>query len=187
MYRISCTAIGTAKLLFNRVLDGELEADPSKPRKNKSRMTPQERDEEAAERVYRNKQGIYMPAWNFKQCVLRGAQLSGLKVGKTGLKEILAPSFFPDDELLFGKKEPDELFVHWGRRPPRTGAAVMVRRPACNKGWKLKINAVVWDDSIASGDVREAIEVSGARVGLGSWRPEHGRFIIQDWKIEKEK
>lgn len=179
MYQISGTVTGVAPILFNRMLEDELESDGSSA---KGRVTTATRIEESKKRIYKNEKGVFLPGWNFKQCLLEGCRRSGLKVGRGSLMPYLQASVFPDRELYFlDKAEADFIHTTWGRRPPRTGGACMVRRPALNEGWRLAFSLNVMDDRRSPDEIRRSLEEAGLLVGLGSWRPEYGRFIITEW------
>jgi len=186
MYRITGTIKGLAPILFNKLLDGELEPDQKQP-STRGHVTLESRIAKAYQKVHRNEHGIYMPSWNFKKCLLIGCRMSGLKFGRKGLEPFLAASVFPDHEMPFGKDEPD--FIHeWpGRIPPGPrGAAVIVRRPAFREGWELPFGLNVVDDRRTPGEIRRSLDEAGLLVGLGSWRPEYGRFVVTEWNVEKE-
>ena len=82
-----------------------------------------------------------------------------------------------------GIREPDYLHETWGRLPPRTGAQVVVRRPALREGWQARFGFTITDDRVQEADVRLALEQGGVLVGLGSWRPRYGRFRITTWEV----
>ena len=179
MYRIEGKITVLAPLLFNRMLENELEG----PGGSKRRITPEARMEEAHARAYRNENGLYLPGWNFKQCLLEGCKKSGLKVGRSSLATYLAACVFPDKKLYFEKQDPDFIHKHWGRRPPRTGGACIIRRPALDTGWLLTFGLNVTDDRRTPDEIRRSLDEAGLLVGLGSWRPEYGRFLVTDWKV----
>jgi len=179
MYVITGEIQGVAPLLFNKMLEGELEQTASS-KTLKGRVTVEDRIAEAENRVYRNEAGIiYLPGWNFKQCLLEGCRRSGLKVGRGSLMPYLQAAVFPDRELYFSnRKTHDFMHENWGRRPPRTGGACMVRRPALKEGWKLAFNLNIVDDRRHPEEIKRSLEEAGLLVGIGSWRPEYGRFIV---------
>ena len=92
---------------------------------------------------------------------------------------------FVEDEhgLFFGTKDPDGIHESIGKRPPRTGAACVIRRPMLNTGWHLPFTLMVVDDRRPADNIRRAIEEAGLLCGMGSWRPEYGRFILTDWEV----
>ena len=185
MYRIRGTIKGTAPILFNAWTKAELEALDRGGSTGKK--TVEQREKEAYERLYKNGNGIFLPPWTFKKCLLEGTQKAGVKEGRGSLVPYLAAEVFVDGELLFHKEEPDFIHTTWGRRPPRTGAACIVRRPALEAGWEVSFTIVVMEDRRRSDHIKIGLEAAGLKVGLGSWRPEFGRFVIVDgsWQAEK--
>ena len=181
MYRIEGKVQGVAPILFNRMLEGELEPPPGKS--GKGRVTREERIEEAQQRVYFDEHGLYLPAWNFKQCLLEGCKRAGLKVGRGSLAPYLAATIFPDQRLYFHKNEADFMHEWWGKRPPKTGGACIIRRPALREGWELTFGLNMMDERRTEGEVRRSLDEAGLLVGLGSWRPEYGRFIVVEWQV----
>lgn len=187
MYRISGTIKGITPLLFNSITELEMiESLPDKP-KPARRLTVEQREAIAMKRVFRDKQGIYLRGQNLKASMLLGCKLAELKQGKRGLEPYLNAIIIMDEQLRFSQKEVDGIDARWGRVPPRTGACVVIRRPMLKQGWVLKFGLTVGLDTIGAGDVQTALQMGGLIAGLGSGRPEHGRFQIETWKIEKGK
>lgn len=178
MYRINATIEGVAPLLMNKIADLDALESPSKGGKK----TAQAKLDEAHLKVHRNSSGIYMPAWNLKCVLIDGARRGGVKEGRGSIAPYLQATVFPED-ALFGTDQPDGIHVHPGKIPPRTGGYVLIRRPMFNAGWKLTLRFNVTDDRRSPDSIRRALEEAGALVGLGSWRPEYGRFIVTDWSI----
>ncbi|RPJ00652.1 MAG: hypothetical protein EHM36_14360 [Deltaproteobacteria bacterium] len=117
--------------------------------------------------------------------MLEGSGLANLKVGKRGLKTYLEATVFPEGNLYFGADKPDFIHECTGRRPPKTGGACIIKRPALNAGWKAPFSLLVVDERRTPEEIKKAIEESGMLVGLGDWRPEYGRFFLTAWKVEK--
>ena len=61
----------------------------------------------------------------------------------------------------------------------------IVRRPAMKAGWKIQATIAVLDDTLPVEALRNAIETAGLYVGVGSWRPEFGRFVLREWAIDR--
>lgn len=182
MYRIKGEIEGSAPLLFNRFTE-ESQADMESG-KTGGKFTVEQRRQQALDCIYRNERGIYLPNWNFKCCLIEGARRGKVKEGKGSIAPLLLATMFVDGELVFSHAV-EFLHEHWGRRPPRTGGACMVRRPGLEPGWKLPFCLVVIDDRRDASNIRLALEEAGLLVGLGSWRPEYGRFVVTKWEVEK--
>ncbi len=191
MYHISGVLEGVAPKLFSRFTE---EAKESLEKASSGgKFTKEQRVAEAEQLVHRNKDGyICLPAWNLKKCLMNGATAGGLKEGRKSLMPYIAATVFVEGELLFSKNGSGNLtqvdFMHEcvGKRPPKTGGACMIRRPALDTGWQLPFRFIVVDDRRNPDQLRRALEEAGLLIGLGSWRPEYGRFIVRDWKVQKD-
>lgn len=176
MYTVKTTIQGVAPLLFNkpddeRVVTGTITEETRKAAASKNK-------------VHRNGHGVFIPAWNIKQTLIKGCQ-NTLK-GKNSITNYVKAACFPKDALL-GCTDVDFLHECWGRVPPRTGALVKIWRPAMKEGWELPVEFIVTDDRLGADALRLGWEHSGLMIGLGSWRPEYGRFIVLNWKVAKAK
>jgi hypothetical protein len=178
MYRITGVIEGVAPLLFNRPDPETLEAP------NPGKRSAAQRLKEAEARIYKNGHGVFLPKHNFKKCLLDGSGKAGMKVGMKSLAQFLDASVFVEDDLLFGQDSYDFMHAVPGRVPPRTGAMVMIRRPAMQTGWQLPFALQVVDDRRVPEQIRMALDEAGMLAGLGSWRPEYGRFIVTEWNVE---
>lgn len=193
MYTIHMMLEGVVPMLFNGWSEQAL--IDLEDKKTGGKKTIAERHAEAQERIYwRNDEGkaaappipvdgtvrlahVRPPLGALKEAVLLACSRAGLKEGKTGLDKFLEATLFPDPEAEF---EPVNTFMHrvWGRVPPRTGAAAIIRRPAIEAGWRLPIALHVTDDLRDPTRIVEAVMEAGRLVGIGSWRPEYGRFRV---------
>lgn len=181
MYTIKGTIEGVAPILFSRPDPEKLEATTGGPKK-----TAEEKQAEIPLRLHKNANGVYVPKNMFKNCLLEGVTKANLKErGNISQRPYLEATVFPKDHLYFGKMEHDDVLETWGRIPPKTGAAVVLRYPMMNPGWKLDFALLVADDSRRPGDIKRALEAGGLLVGIGSWRPEYGRFMVTDWESER--
>lgn len=189
MYQLNIEIEGIAPILFNRFTE-ENQADVETGRST-GRQTSAARQELArTSKVYRNAQGLYCPASNIKKAMVLACGISQLKhVGRKGLGPILnAVVFIEPMEIPFGKNEPDFVHEQVGRIPPRTGARVVLYRPALMPGWKLTFAIHVFEDTVGAEKIKRALEDAGIYQGLCDGRPEYGRFrVLACEKIKKEK
>jgi hypothetical protein len=169
---------GVAPLLFSRPYS-DLEGPGGKP-------SPEEKAMEAFNRLHRDEQGAYIPSNMFKQSVLAGAKAGNVKNGRASYATLLEATMFTRGQLYLGKDTYDEVFEHWGRRPPGPrGAAIMLRYPLFRVGWTAQFTLVLTQgDKHTVEAVRQSLEAAGMLVGLGSWRPEYGRFIVTDFEAK---
>ena len=182
MYRVKGTIQGVAPILFNRMTDeAETALDAGT---TGGKYSQDERMQEALLKVHRSPTtgGLCITSWMFKRVLHEGSKKAVLKEGRLGFADLMMATVFVDGELLFGKDDPDFIHTEWGRKPPRTGGACIIKRPALSIGWELPFQLVVTDDRRPEAYLRRALEEGGMLAGLGSHRPEYGRFIVTDWE-----
>lgn len=184
VYTIDGKIQGLAPILFNAFTDKTL--DDLNTGATGGRFTADQRMAEAMLKLHRGQDGdIILPAWNFKVCMIDGSKKAGLKEGRASMAPFIAATVFVQGELKFGKTDPDFIHEAPGRRPPKTGGACLVKRPAFREGWEIPFTLNVVDDRRAPDHLRKALEEAGLLVGLGSWRPEYGRFILTAWEVHR--
>lgn len=177
MYSVEAMIEGVAPVLFNRRVRSP---DDKSPTPNTVALQM----EEAREKVYRDAEGLFWPGWNLKKAISEGAKRADLKLKRASLGTLLLASVFIDPEPRFGQSD---LTIHevLGRIPPRTGSQVIIRRPMLAPGWTLRFRATVLDDRHVPDLLRMAVESAGLAVGIGSWRPEYGRFVLREWNVTR--
>jgi hypothetical protein len=181
MYSIDGRLTGLAPFLCNRmvdssVLDTGISGTPG---------TKDGRLEEAEKKVYVGADGnLCIPRLTLKRVILDGARESKVKVLKVSLSKLVAGAVFVDSDPSFGVKTRDFIHEAVGKIPPRTGKAAIIRRPALDTGWTLDFRLNVLDEfaAIPSEQLKAAVVLAGIRIGMGSWRPEFGRFMVSKWE-----
>lgn len=180
MYTVTGTIEGAAPLLFSRPYKV---IDPPKPGK----QTDEDRDSEAMKRLHLDvERGAYIPSEALKNSLLDGIKMAGIKNGAVSARPLVEATVFPLHHVFLGKSEPDEVFETPARVPPRTGPLVLIRYPKFLPGWKGAFTLLVTQDSRDLLEkVRKGLETAGQFVGVGSWRPEYGRFVLIDWNVSQ--
>jgi hypothetical protein len=182
MYRIKGKIEGMADILFNAPPPIE---DTKGAGKAPSKMSADELRVEAMKKLHRDARGLFLPETALLESLFAGSNRAGLKDGRRALSGTLKATLFVEGGLLFGREEPDYIHEVWGRVPPRTGGMVVLRRPALTTGWTLPFTLLVADDRIGAGQVREALDTAGLLVGVGAWRPIHGRYKVVEFETVK--
>lgn len=186
MYQIKTEIEGIAPILFNRFTE-ENQKDVEVGRST-GRQTADAKKELSLNKVYRNNDGLFCPASNVKKATVLACGISQLKHGRKSLGPIINAVLFLDPmEIPFGVSKPDFIHEQVGRIPPRTGARVILYRPALNIGWKLSFTINVFADSVGFEQVKRALQDAGIFQGLCDGRPEYGRFIVNTFELIKEK
>ena len=187
MYQVKAEIEGIAPILFNRFTE-ENQAEVESGR-SVGRQTAEVKKELALNKVYRNGEGLFCPAANIKKAMVLACGISQLKHGRKSLGPILnAVLFLEPMEIPFGVEKPDFIHEQVGRIPPRTGARVVLYRPALNMGWKLSFILNVFTDTVGIEQVRRSLSDAGIYQGLCDGRPEYGRFQVKVFEqIKKGK
>lgn len=185
MFTIQATLEGVAPILFNRWTENAEKSIRTGVTGGKVSETA--RAAEALEKVYRNDAGeLIVPGWNVKRCLLDGCKRAGIKEGRSSMVPFLFATVFVQGDPSFGVTEPDYIDEKSGRRPPRTGGAALIQRPALKTGWRLPIVLNVVDDRRNPDAIRRSLEEAGVMVGLCDFRPEYGRFVVREWNVSRE-
>lgn len=175
MYQVDAMTKGMAPYLSNRY------TEKTRPGK----LRPEELLEEATRRVYRDpdSQALVCPAWNLKKCFMDGARLGEVKHGKKSIVQYLQALLIVDGDGQFGRVDYDGLHVCQGRIPPRTGPMVTLYRPKLDPGWTLSFRLLVADTTIHPDTLKQIISFAGLLAGIGAWRPEYGRFVLERFSV----
>ncbi len=180
MIRVTGTIEGVAPILFSRMY-GNIEGGPKRDTSAEAKQLA--REQEPLMRCHRDERGVFIPPDMFKQVILAGGKAGDVKSGRKSYSAILEATLFCQGPLHLGKEGPDEVFEHWGRVPPGPrGAAVMLRYPLFRVGWRAGFDVILTTgDSNTIAAVQRCIESGGLLVGMGSWRPEYGRFVLVEF------
>lgn len=130
--------------------------------------------------IYTDENGVVsIPADNIMATVIGGARKS--KLGKQAEAAVFTiEAYFP---LIYqGPSDLKELYEcgkfcdYRAVKNQRNG--VMRSRPIF-RSWKCDI-ALSFDESILErGQLEQAIKIAGEQIGIGDWRPRHGRFHVE--------
>ena len=190
MTRIKTTIEVTTPLIVNAFTPAaQLAAtDGTRICTNGDRGTPRE---QAEEKLYLGHDGKpIIPQPNMFRCIIDGGTF--FKSGKskiTTLKSSLIPAALEVDgvEIPIQSKEGWEVDTR-PVRIPSTGGRILCHRPIFND-WRLTFSVVLDTELIGVKLLRQIIDASGKRIGLGDFRPAckgpYGRFVVTEWGIEE--
>lgn len=189
---------GVTPLLPNRYVEEIeiIEAIGAKPRDKSKEDSWRQR--EALLRFHENGHGPFMPGRNIRSAMIEGANATGMKhkMGRTSSK--LGPFLrrgiiVRPEELLYPKDMVKSLEkarasgngfpLHRDvvRIPPVTGALVVKYWPKL-VDWSFEFEMDVFDDSLESeNELRASLEAAGIFCGLGTGRPDFGKFQCENW------
>jgi len=98
-------------------------------------------------------------------------------------KQVQAGMIVPEDALIGypGPKTREALWKggkHALRASAKVGQQRVMRTRPCFRDWELEF-AVFFDETILNPSaVRDFLELAGKIIGIGDWRPKHGRFEV---------
>jgi hypothetical protein len=148
------------------------------------------REDEALQRLYMVDGQIAAPARQIKRAILDGASMGTIKIGRKGAIGYLKATLMVTDGVfavlkgdeLVGVKQPDRIVEDVVRIPPRTGALVLKAWPMLDVGWRLLFEVTLLQPAVLGQSVaRAALDAAGLLSGLGTERPEYGRFTVTRW------
>lgn len=133
--------------------------------------------EEAEKKTYRTNKGkLYIPSTHFKASMVKAA--TDFKMtGRKSYKEYIQSGLFIDEAEIVLDQQTYEIFecpVVIQR------ARVMSWRPMF-KEWSCTFTIELADEMLNVSDVKQILEAAGRFKGVGDFRPEHGRFIVESF------
>lgn len=154
---------GVAPLLINRFISEE-----------KSRKKEYVPADECKKKLYINSKGeLYVPTTMIKAAMISAGSDFAFKGKKTYKQFIKSGIFFDSEEA---KLTPQKYSID--ERPVQIGdARVLGWRPRFDN-WKIEFTMNVIDEFIGSTTLKDILSAAGKYKGIGSYRPEFGRFIV---------
>lgn len=140
------------------------------------------------------KAGLYVDAKNnviVPSRVLESVLVEGAKKSKEG-KLALSGMFVDTDATFTYDGYPmtiDELMNSPDHRlcvAVRVGMSKVMRTRPHFKNWTAKFKVSLNSDVANEGQLRRWVEDAGAYVGIGDWRPRHGRYEIVEFAAAKK-
>ncbi|SRR6266550_3222599 len=167
---------GITPLIVNRFHEEAQEAASSGEHSRKERPSPQD---DAANRLYQNGNGIFYPAENIRQSLIGAA--SRHKIGRRAATADMAASIFVTPFEL-----PLEGEWHVDSRPVVIQRARIVRHRPMFDEWLIRFQIQIDTDLVSERLVRLVLEDAGKLVGIGDFRPakkgQYGRFSVSSWE-----
>ena len=184
---VEMTAQGVSPILFNRMSEEVLLNLRTKKKKSKGlavEITPREQAEKC---LYQDDKGPYLPQEMLLACFVAGGvytRLDGKRQMSTG-RSSTVPGFLDirEPRLYLSPKE-WEVDLRGGRNP-NGGEAVCLVRPRFDK-WEFTATLRIDIDQVSEQQVRELVDISLSRCGLGDYRPlrrgPFGRSVVKCWE-----
>ncbi|MBF0108749.1 MAG: hypothetical protein HQL76_06200 [Magnetococcales bacterium] len=190
MKRLSISIEGVTPLLMNKFHDAAQMAATSGTRISTigNKGTPREI---AESKLYIGQEGMpIIPNPNLFRAIIDGG--SFFKSGKskvTTIKSSLIPACLSIEEMEIPVTHKDPWMVD--TRPvriPSTGGRILAHRP-CFHDWKLRFTALLDDEIITLRLLRDIVDATGIRIGLGDFRPAckgpFGKFVVTNWQEDE--
>ena len=150
--------------------------------KNRTTRTPVgKKEQDALKTGFKNEDGYFIPSKQFRGAMLMAGKK--VKLGKGSIFNLLkACLFFDGQENVMARKgrplkEPDFIYNDPILKPPPKSDMVFNPRVAFS-GWETTIKVNILEDSIPEEKIHEVLAYAGLYVGVGSRRPEFGRFQV---------
>jgi hypothetical protein len=158
---------GVAPLLLNKFISEE--------KQRKKEYVPAD---ECKKKLYIAKDGtLYVPTTMVKAAMISAGSDFPFKGKKTYKQFIKSGIFFDSEEA---KLTPQKYSID--ERPVQIGdARVLGWRPRF-EDWKIEFTMNVIDEFIGENMLKDILSASGKYKGIGSYRPEFGRFIVESIK-----
>lgn len=189
--RISLRAEGASPLLMNKMNEESLLNLWRKDRKaTGSRGRPETPRDEAATKVYADKQGNPFLPTVCMMSALTGAgvfvKLDGKRQLSTAKSSMLGGMLSIEQTVLPLITPGWEVDIQQGRNP-NGGEAVCIIRPRFDQ-WAFDMSCIVDCDLLPIDRYRELFDIAGSRVGLLDFRPSkkgtYGRFRFTKWEVD---
>lgn len=173
---------GITPVIINRFHeDAQEEATSSIRSTRKERPSP---EDDAAQRLYTNGEGPFLPAENIRQSIIEAAKR--FKIGRrSATSDVAAAVFLSPFELpLKGEWHVDSRAVVI----PATGGRIMRHRPMFDE-WEVHFQLQIDTDCVDEHLIKEVLTSAGKLVGIGDFRPArkgpYGRYQVISWESGK--
>lgn len=130
--------------------------------------------------IYHNEEiGPYLPGTHFKQSLVKAAGLSkgGQKIKRgVALRETMMPLDYD------GPRDVETLSAtprYVLRVAAKVGQARVMRTRPWFPEWRVQATLVFEPSIINYEELVAAAQIAGQMMGVGDWRPEHGRFTVE--------
>lgn len=128
--------------------------------------------------MYEGEGGPCIPAQNLERLLRDGA--THMKLGKVVQSSLIVLEEAPI--IYEGPKDYEKL---WSEERFRCRASCKVKQSRVIRtrpiflDWSLEFTAAFHEERIDEAQVDEILNIAGLFVGLGDWRPRHGRFSVE--------
>jgi len=128
--------------------------------------------------LYMSEDGPILPSYLIDAVIIKGANLS--KEGTLAKSGMFAPTYAVLE--YEGPRVAEELWEHGGftdRQPARVSGARIIRTRPIFRQWSTIVTVNVEPEIINPSLISDWLITAGKRIGVGDWRPQHGRFTVE--------
>ena len=140
-----------------------------------------EDDDSWKDLLYKDKEGIYIPAKQIRESLVNGGK--AIKKKPYGSFKGVVQSYFiiKPEKIYIGKQEPDEINESYPAR--KDGMRVRKLQPEFNPGLTIEFELLSSNDDIDESTIKLVFEKAGLENGVGAWRAGgYGRYELVDFK-----
>jgi len=182
MYEVKVTIQGTVPIKFNKMSEEDIELMDKGQRRKKDHAKELVKWKA---KIPQDSKGYFIDSPMIRASVINGLVSpvplvsNKIKMNKPRAKATIFVS--PFNCYIDGKpdKEPDVTVTQ--NKNAIGNPSVVVRRPIIRE-WKVTFDLQVMDDYLTEEVLREGVERAGRSHGIGSHRPDFGRFEIVGWQ-----
>lgn len=180
MYTVQCRWDGVAPILFNRRVDEQIISQLITGKSLAKKPTLEQLKELAWQRAYKANGHFVVPGSMIKGVTREGGKK--VRMGKAGGCHNLIKAIFFVEEPGYAilAKELDGL--RNSTIIKKDGNLQYALWPQKNLPWSIKFKARILDDNFPLEALRESMDNGGFYMGIGSGRPEFGRFEVKECK-----
>lgn len=170
---------GVYALLMNRFPLEPVEALDKKPPEEQAKIA-----------CYHTPMGeLFVPGVNLQRALIAGATFSKGK-GRASLQKPVAACVFVSPEYMI--IDPQKYNIDSRAVVIKaTGGRIVRHRPRFEMGWTLSFTLEYDDTLLTEKQLRQVVDDTGSRVGIGDFRPEKkgpfGRFMVISWEVPEEE
>lgn len=141
--------------------------------------------EQFAIHAYKVNGKFYQPS-DMIEAAMTCAAVNFKMEGKKTYKDVMKGGIIVDPIKIIHKKQNFVMDAQWGKNPTTRGA-VWVVRPRIDD-WELEFTIdLLQDERIGEETLKDILVYAGLYVGIGAYRPKHGRFSVVSFKEVKSK
>lgn len=132
-----------------------------------------------------NEGQLYVPAEDVRAALINGGKHVKFK-GAMTMKTVVASCVFISPEYLLLGRDTYNIDSRRVVMIVNGKKVAIIRHRPCIPGWALEFVLEYEDGQMTGDQLREIVEITGRRIGLLDYRPEHngqfGRFVVVKWE-----